>query len=317
MTKTTITPTIEQKPAAQHRHRNPAASYLLGLREGNTRSTMRRGLQRVVDLIAPDAQAEAFPWWRLRAEHARQIRATLRDRYAPQTVNISLSAIRQVMKIAYYQHRLSHLDYMATIDNLTDVRNDRPQSGRFVSRKEIERMLETCDMDTPKGLRDATIIVLLFYGAGLRRSELSRLKIQHYQKEARILKIRGKGGRLADQVISQSVQNWLERWLDCRGRGKGYLFCEIRRGGNVHPHRKYGPHAVWEMFKKRARVAGLQPLTPHDARRTFISNLLDKTDLATVQALARHADPGTTSRYDRRGEATRRNAVSILDVPDI
>jgi site-specific recombinase XerD len=57
-------------------------------------------------------------------------------------------------------------------------------------------------------------------------------------------------------------------------------------------------------------------MTPHDLRRTFISNLLDAgVDLSTSSELAGHRDPRTTKRYDRRGEATHKQAVDKLHVP--
>jgi site-specific recombinase XerD len=74
---------------------------------------------------------------------------------------------------------------------------------------------------------------------------------------------------------------------------------------------------IYHLIDKRALQAGLvKKATPHDMRRTFVSDLLDVgVDLATVSKMAGHEDTNTTKRYDRRSSRVMQEAVEKLDIP--
>jgi integrase len=63
--------------------------------------------------------------------------------------------------------------------------------------------------------------------------------------------------------------------------------------------------AVLYMLRRRAMVAGVARFSPHDLRRSYVSDLLDVVaDISTVQRLAGHASPVTTGHNDRRSEGS-------------
>jgi site-specific recombinase XerD len=81
-------------------------------------------------------------------------------------------------------------------------------------------------------------------------------------------------------------------------------------------NRRMTDQAVLLLLRRRATQAKVATFTPHDLRRSFISDLLDAgADMVTVQKLAGHANVQTTARYDRRGEEAKRRAVELLRVP--
>ena len=89
----------------------------------------------------------------------------------------------------------------------------------------------------------------------------------------------------------------------------------MNKAGRISLRRLSG-QGIWHILQKRGDQAGVESFTPHDLRRSCITDLLaGGADIFVVQQLAGHSDPKTTMRYDRRGEEAKRTASRKLRVP--
>jgi len=87
------------------------------------------------------------------------------------------------------------------------------------------------------------------------------------------------------------------------------------RGAAVLPG-GMGAQSVFGALARLAKRAGVEALSPHDLRRSYVSDLLDAgADLTTVQRLAGHSQVTTTARYDRRGDVAAERTADLLRVP--
>lgn len=113
-------------------------------------------------------------------------------------------------------------------------------------------------------------------------------------------------------MIEGASADLLDR-LDARGPSAGPLFWPVNKGDN-RVKRLLTTQAVYNLLHKRAREAGITKASPHDLRRTFVGDLLDKgVDILTVQRLAGYAQV-TTTRYDHRGEAAKARTAELLHI---
>jgi site-specific recombinase XerD len=175
-------------------------------------------------------------------------------------------------------------------------------------------MAECGNDPTPSGARDAAIIAML-YTCGLRRDEVTRLDRESYNPDTGQLVIMGKRHKERIAYLINGAASALADWLIIRGDDPGALFLAINKAGVIRPGRMSN-QAVFYMLKKRADLAGVETFSPHDLRRTFVSDLLDAgADIATVAKMAGHSSVNTTARYDRRPEEAKRKAAGLLHVP--
>ena len=191
-------------------------------------------------------------------------------------------------------------------------------AGRALTMDEIKALLKTCTIGAPlRGTRDAAIIILMA-GCGLRENEVTHALFSDYNPATGDLIVHGKGGgkggKLRPAYLRNGTKTAMDEWIKLRGNEPGPLFTSISKADETTPD-IMSNISIWFMLKRRGEKAGLQPFTPHDLRRTFISDMLNKTDLATVSRLAGHEDPATTAGYDRRPIQHTIDAAALMKIP--
>ena len=293
----------------------PVYSYLAGL-AATGRRTMAGTLQQVAAMLGSDV--ESLPWSELRYEHVTALRTKLTERgLAPATVNKYLAAVRGVMREAWRLGQIDAETYQR-IAAVQGVRGSTLPAGRGLGPGELGALMRVCaESHSPAGARDAAIIALA-YGAGLRRAELAGLDVADLVDDGDGITatIRGKGNKERLVYLDNGAALAVRDWLAARGSEPGPLFYSGRRGGHLVPGQRMTGQAIRDMLVKRATEAGISHATPHDLRRSFVSDLLDAgVDIATVANMAGHVSIETTRRYDRRGEQAKRRASRTLHVP--
>lgn len=311
-------PEVQMLPIMARRmppDRHPAHVYLARLGFGSRR-TMSEALNTVAELVtAGRANLETMPWSDLGYQHTAFVRAVLMERYRPATANKILAAVRGVLREAWRLGLMAAEDFHRAADIPTIKAQTLPR-GRALTAGEITALMRACtEDDSAAGVRDAALIACL-YGAGLRRSEAVALDVSSHNPESGSLTIRGAKGR-KDRLgyATNGAADALTDWLRLRGSDPGPLFVPVNRGGRILV-RRMTDQAVLYALRKRGAEAGVLLFSPHDLRRSFISDLLDAgADISTVQQLANHASVQTTVRYDRRGEVAKQKAARLLHVP--
>ncbi len=307
-----LSPIASPLPADLH----PARVYLASLSVGSRR-TMRAALETIAELIsAGRADALTLAWQDLRYQHATAIRTALTERYAPATANKMLSALRGVIKECW---RLGYIDAEQrdrTCD-LAPVRGKTLPKGRSLTVGERKALFDWCaeDEKPARGARDAALLAVL-YVCGLRRGEVPGLDLRDFDPDTGELKVRhGKGAAERIVYATGGAGDALRGWILHRGEQPGPLFWPVLKNGKP-TNRRIKDQMVYDVLKRLKEATGSKNFSPHDFRRTFVSDLIDaRGDISVAQQLAGHASPETTARYDRRGERAKKEAAEGLHVP--
>ncbi len=172
----------------------------------------------------------------------------------------------------------------------------------FLDVHDIAKMLDVPDVDTPKGLRDRTIMEL-FFSSGMRISELTGLDQEQFTmlkdrdtSRTYELSIIGKGNHIRTIFISPRAAVWLREYLKDRHDVEKPLFTNLTKNG---ASKRLSPRAIQMLIKRSAMLAGVsKKVTPHTLRHTYATDLLNHgADLRAVQELLGHKNVATTQIY--------------------
>jgi integrase/recombinase XerD len=167
----------------------------------------------------------------------------------------------------------------------------------ILSLREVEELLEAPKPQTPLGIRDRSMLEML-YATGMRVSELVSLQMNQLNLEGGYVLLFGKGSKeravpLGAEAIKR-VSDYLKGARQILLKGKESPFLFLNRSG-----RKMSRQVFWKKIKTYGRRAGIRKkITPHLLRHSFASHLLARgADLRSVQMLLGHADISTTQIY--------------------
>lgn len=163
--------------------------------------------------------------------------------------------------------------------------------------EQVERLLASCDRNSPTGKRDHAILLLLAR-LGLRAGEVVAMTLEDLDWERGEIVVRGKGQRLERLPLPADVGAALARYL-CDVRPA----CATRR---VFVRMKApqqglgGPSAVSCIVRRALRRASLDPALKgaHLLRHSLATDLLRRgASLSEIGQLLRHRQPTTTQIY--------------------
>jgi integrase/recombinase XerD len=225
--------------------------------------------------------------------------------FAAASVARRLSAIRQLYRFLYAEGKRAD-DPSVIIEG--------PRRGRalpkVLSIADVDRLLTESRNAMAKAaapaerLRAARLACLIevLYATGLRVSELVELPRSAAERNARMLTVRGKGGKERLVPLNDAAKAAMRDYLD--------LLAEAGKDKNTKPSKWLFPsfgesgHLTRQHFardlKALAGAAGLRAdqISPHVLRHAFASHLLHNgADLRIVQTLLGHADISTTQIY--------------------
>ena len=168
---------------------------------------------------------------------------------------------------------------------------------KTLSEAQVEALLAAPDMTTPLGIRDRTILEVM-YATGLRVSELVNLTFEQLNLSAGMVQVMGKGRKERIVPLGEFAVEWIERYLTesrpalVKHKRVPTLF--VSRIG-----RPMTRQTLWHRIRALAEQAGLPAnLSPHILRHAFATHLLNHgADLRTVQLLLGHSDLSTTQIY--------------------
>jgi site-specific recombinase XerD len=185
--------------------------------------------------------------------------------------------------------------------------------------EQARRLRRSVDTGHVVGLRDRAILATLADTA-CRAGAVAKLRLGDFQHEGTryVLRFQEKGGKSREIPVRHDLEGFILAYLNAAGisgeANDSPLFLASNGRSRTLTANPLGTERICELVKRRLKDAGLPlRLSPHSFRVTAITSLLEQgVPMVDVQYLAGHAEPRTTTLYDRRKKRVTRNIVERI-----
>lgn len=241
--------------------RELAESYKRTLLAENKSPKTVKSYQEAVELFRRFLSERGMPQdlLSIRREHVETFIADQLERWTPYTAVNRFQGLQGFFKWCKEEGEIKESPML----NMKRP-NVPEQPPPVFSDEELRRLLKTCQGRDFEGRRDLAIL-MLFVDSGMRRGELSGLKVEDIDWELDVVRVVGKGGRGRACPFGRKTAVCLDRYLRTR-RGHRHADSPYLWLGRTGPLTADG---IVQLFKRRAEQAGLKDTHLHLFRHSF------------------------------------------------
>lgn len=202
-------------------------------------------------------------------------------------------------------HRFTTAEAITTVDPAVEVSPARvgTRLPKALDLAEVQALLDTPDVSTVDGLRDAALLELL-YGTGARISEICSLDVDEVSRTLEDpqtgLRLLGKGNKQRIVPLGSYARAAIDAWL-VRGRPQWQARATVPGPALLLNTRgnRLSRQTAWAAVQQAAKLARIgAEVSPHSLRHSFATHLLDGgADIRVVQELLGHSSVATTQIY--------------------
>ncbi len=197
---------------------------------------------------------------------------------------------------SFYRHQLRN--HTIALDPTVHIRGPLPTRNvpYTLSEQEIQYLLDAPDCSLHYGLRDRTMMELM-YACGLRITELITVQAYQFNMQQHIMRIVGKGNKERLIPFGEEAAYWINRY-----RTEAYPALSAQKACTTfflsRRHTPMTRQAFWYRIKHYCQLAGIPLISPHTLRHAFATHLINNgANLRVVQLLLGHRHLSSTQIY--------------------
>lgn len=220
-------------------------------------------------------------------------------RYRSRKLSIKTQNMRVVPVMMFFRFLVREKNYLYDPTSHLDIKDPPPKRTReILTEREMERLLNAPDPETPLGLRDKALLEL-YYSSGIRNTESRKLLISDVDLANRLVRIRyAKGGEDQTVPIGRVAAIYIEEYLrHARPKlAKNELEETLFLSKRGKPLDDTIPSYVVRKYAKIAKIK--RKADAHTIRHTCGTHLHNHgADMRHIQELLRHKSMDTTQIY--------------------